>query len=48
MNPPTITIRIEPKVIEIMNSLVQNGVFKNKSTIREDNNSQKLLQETNF
>jgi len=33
MNSPTITIRIEPKVIEIMNSLVQKGIFKNKSTI---------------
>jgi len=33
MNSPTITVRIEPKVIEIMDSLVQKGIFKNKSTI---------------
>ena len=33
MNSPTITVRIEPKVIEIMDSLVQKGIFKNKSSI---------------
>jgi len=33
MNSPTITIRIEPELLKIMNEPVQKGIFKNKSTI---------------
>ena len=33
MNSPTITIRIEPKVLELMNKLVREGIFKSKSEI---------------
>ena len=33
MNSPTLTIRIEPALLEIMDKLVQKGIFKNKSTI---------------
>ena len=33
MNSPTITIRIEPELLKIMNELVQKGIFKNKSSI---------------
>ena len=33
MNSPTITIRVEPKVLELMNRLVREGIFKSKSEI---------------
>ena len=33
MNSPTITIRIEPELLKIINELVQKGIFKNKSSI---------------
>ena len=33
MNSPTITIRVEPELVKIMNELVQKGIFKNKSSI---------------
>ena len=33
MNSPTITIRIEPELLKIMNELVQKDIFKNKSSI---------------
>ena len=33
MNSPTVTIRVEPKVLELMNMLVREGIFKSKSEI---------------
>ncbi|MCD6241846.1 ribbon-helix-helix protein, CopG family [Candidatus Bathyarchaeota archaeon] len=33
MNSPTVTIRVEPKVLELMNRLVREGIFKSKSEI---------------
>jgi len=33
MNSPTITIRIEPELLKVMDELVQKGIFKNKSSI---------------
>jgi len=33
LNSPTVTIRVEPKVLELMNRLVREGIFKSKSEI---------------
>jgi len=33
VNSPTVTIRVEPKVLELMNRLVREGIFKSKSEI---------------
>ena len=33
MNSPTITVRIEPELLKIIDELIQKGIFKNKSTI---------------
>ena len=33
MNSPTITIRVEPELLKIIDELVQKGIFKNKSSI---------------
>ena len=33
MNSPTVTIRVEFKVLELMNRLVKEGKFKSKSEI---------------
>jgi len=33
LNSPTITVRIEPELLKIIDELIQKGIFKNKSTI---------------
>ena len=33
MNSPTLTIRIEPALLEIMDKLVRKGIFQSKSAI---------------
>ena len=33
MNSPTLTIRVEPALLEIMDKLVRKGIFQSKSAI---------------
>jgi len=33
MDSPIVSIRVEPKVLELMNRLVKEGIFKSKSEI---------------